>query len=106
MWRGKVLAIFENTHSIKLSQEPCLGVCTYSKRPGRVPRQAAVSLEMCAEWLPSTTRMTVLLYAATASAEYRSPMILTQAVACPPVQAKAPPPGKADYSLSTVIFLA
>lgn len=26
MWRRKLRAIFENTHSIKLSQEPCLGV--------------------------------------------------------------------------------
>src|SRR3990167_5886847 len=38
MWRRKVLAIFENAHSIRLSQEPCLGVWTYSKRPGRVAR--------------------------------------------------------------------
>ena len=38
MWRRKVLAIFEKAHSIRLSQEPCLGVWTYSNRPGRVAR--------------------------------------------------------------------
>ena len=35
MWRRNVRAILEKAHSMRFSQEPCFGVCTYSKRPGR-----------------------------------------------------------------------
>ena len=47
--RRKERAIFEKAHSMRLSHDPCLGVWTYSKRPGRVARKARVSFEMCAE---------------------------------------------------------
>jgi hypothetical protein len=49
MWRRTERANLEKKPSIKLSQEPCLGVKVNSKRPaGRVASQAIVSLEMCA----------------------------------------------------------
>ena len=50
MLRKTERANLEKKPSIKLSQEPCLGVKVKSKRPGgRVSSQARVSLEMCAE---------------------------------------------------------
>ena len=50
MWRRTERANLEKKPSIRLSQEPCLGVKVKSKRPGgRVSSQARVSLEMCAE---------------------------------------------------------
>ena len=50
MWRRTARANLEKKPSIRLSQEPCLGVKVKSKRPGgRVSSQARVSLEMCAE---------------------------------------------------------
>ena len=36
--RRKVRAIFPKSVSTKLSPEPCWGVCTYTKRLGRVAR--------------------------------------------------------------------
>ena len=50
MWRRTERANLEKKPSMRLSQEPCLGVKVNSKRPaGRVASQALVSLEMCAE---------------------------------------------------------
>ena len=36
--RVRERAIFEKADSTRLSQEPCFGVCTYSKRPGRLAK--------------------------------------------------------------------
>ena len=48
IWRRTERANLEKKPSIRLSQEPCLGVKVKSKRPGgRVSSQARVSLEMC-----------------------------------------------------------
>jgi len=50
MWRRTDRANLEKKPSMRLSQEPCVGVKVNSKRPvGRVASQALVSLEMCAE---------------------------------------------------------
>ena len=50
MWRRTERANFEKKPSIRLSQEPCLGVKVNSKRPaGWASSQFLVSLEMCAE---------------------------------------------------------
>jgi transposase-like protein len=38
MCRRNERAIFEKADSTRLSQEPCFGVCTYSKRPGRLAK--------------------------------------------------------------------
>ena len=48
MWRKTERASLEKKPSIKLSQEPCLGVKVNWKRPsGWAASQAFVSLEMC-----------------------------------------------------------
>ena len=50
IWRRTERANLEKKPSIRLSQEPCLGVKVKSKRPaGRASSQVLVSLEMCAE---------------------------------------------------------
>jgi len=50
MRRRTERANLEKKPSMRLSQEPCLGVNVNSKRPaGRVSSQALVSFEMCAE---------------------------------------------------------
>jgi hypothetical protein len=50
MWRRTDRANFEKKPSMRLSQEPCLGVKVNSKRPaGWAASQVLVSLEMCAE---------------------------------------------------------
>ena len=50
MWRRTERANFEKKPSIRLSQEPCLGVKVNSKRPaGWAASQVLVSFEMCAE---------------------------------------------------------
>lgn len=50
MWRRTERANLEKKPSMRLSQEPFLGVKVSSKRPlGRVASQALVSLDMCAE---------------------------------------------------------
>ena len=61
IWRRTERANLEKKPSIRLSQEPCLGVKVKSKRPGgRVSSQARVSLEMCAEWLSRISLIAVL----------------------------------------------
>jgi hypothetical protein len=48
MWRRTEPASLEKKPSIRLSQEPCLGVNVNAKRPaGCAASQALVSLEMC-----------------------------------------------------------
>ena len=50
MWRKTERANLEKNPSMRLSQEPCVGVKVNSKRPvGRVASQALVSLDKCAE---------------------------------------------------------
>lgn len=50
MWRRMERANLEKKPSMRLSQEPCLGVKVNSKQPaGRVSSQTLVSLEMWAE---------------------------------------------------------
>jgi hypothetical protein len=50
MWRRTERANLEKKPSMRLSQEPCLGVKVNSNRPaGRVASQVVVSREMCAE---------------------------------------------------------
>ena len=50
MWRRTERANLEKKPSMRLSQEPCLGVKVNSnRRRGRVASQTLVSREMCAE---------------------------------------------------------
>ena len=50
MWRNTERESLEKNPSMRLSQEPCVGVKVNSKRPtGCYSSQALVSLEMCAE---------------------------------------------------------
>ena len=49
MRRRKVRAIFPNSVSTRLSQDPCVGVSPYLNRLGLVAKSARVSFEMCAE---------------------------------------------------------
>ena len=50
IWRNTERASFEKKPSMRLSQEPCVGVNVNSKRLGGwFASQALVSLEMCAE---------------------------------------------------------
>ena len=61
MWRRTERANLEKKPSMRLSQEPCLGVKVNSKRlTGLVASQAWVSLEICAEWLSRISLIAVL----------------------------------------------
>ena len=58
MWRSICLAILPKKPSMTLSHEPWVGVSTISNLPGCPSSQALVSLDLCTEWLSSTSLMT------------------------------------------------